>query len=251
MSPMATSWIAFGFIFGGSLLGMFLRSRLPESHLSTDSKDVLKLAMGVLGTMSGLVLALLINSAKTSHDAQNGEMMQMAADFISLDRVLDHYGPQTKGARDLLRTTVAQGLGQFEGQNNRAFLDSTATRAGADNFLETIQQLQPQNDYQKALHAQAIQIASEAGRMRSILLEQTQGSIPMPFLVVLVFWLTVIFTGFGLFAHPNPTVVGVLLLSSLSIAAAIFLVMELDRPFEGLIQISDAPLRNAVAHMGK
>jgi Protein of unknown function (DUF4239) len=253
MSPMAISWTAFGCIFGGALLGMLLRSRLPENHLSSDSKDVIKLTMGVLGTMAALVLALLISSAKSSHDTQSSEMMQMAADFISLDRVLVHYGPQTKEAREQLRAVVVHGLGQFEGVNNNrtATLDSSAVRAGAESFVEKIQQLQPQNDYQRSLQAQAIQISGEAGRMRSLLLEQTQGTIPMPFLVVLIFWLTVIFMGFGLFAQPNPTIVGVLLLSSLSIAAAIFLILELDRPFEGLIQISDAPLRNAVAHLGK
>ena len=110
MGPMAISWIAFGCIFGGALLGMVLRSRLLESHLSSDSKDVIKLAMCVLGTMEALVLALLINSAKTSHDTQSGEMMQMAADFISLDRVMADYGPQTKEARQRLRALVAPDL---------------------------------------------------------------------------------------------------------------------------------------------
>jgi len=253
MSPMAISWIAFGCIFGGALLGMVLRSRLPENHLTPDSKDVLKLAMGVLGTMAALVLALLINSAKTSHDTQSGEMMQMAADFISLDRVTADYGPQTKEARERLRALVAVGLGEFGGSsdNRTATLDSSATRAGVESFVEKIQQLQRQNDYQRSLHAQAIQFGGDAARIRSLLLEQTQGGIPKPFLVVLIFWLTVIFMGFGVFAQPNPTIVGVLLLSSLSIAAAIFLVLELDMPFEGLMRISDAPLRNALAHLGK
>jgi hypothetical protein len=252
VSPIEISWIVFACIFGGATLGMFLRSRLPENHLNSDSKDVIKLAMGVLGTMAALVLALLINSAKSSHDVQSGEITQMAADFILLDRVLAHYGPEGDEARGLLRTAVAGAIDDtWRGRDYRSNLDSRTTRARADSFFEKIQQLQPRNDYQRSLNAQALQICSELGRLRSLLLEQTQGSIPMPFLIVLVFWLTVIFTGFGLFSRPNPTVVGVLLLSSISIAGAIFLVLELDRPFEGLIQISNAPLRNAVAHLGK
>jgi hypothetical protein len=96
-----------------------------------------------------------------------------------------------------------------------------------------------------------MQISADLGRTRSLLLEQTGGSIPMPFLVVLVFWFTVIFITFGLFAPPNATVIAVLLVCALSVAGAIFLILELDRPFEGLIQISDAPLRSALARLGQ
>jgi len=96
-----------------------------------------------------------------------------------------------------------------------------------------------------------MQLSAELSRLRSLLLEQTGGSIPMPFLVVLVFWLAMLFTSFGLFAPSNATVIGILLVCALSVAGAIFLVLEMDRPFEGLIQISSAPLHNALAHLGK
>ena len=253
MSPIVISTIVFVCIFGGAMLGMLLRSGLPESHLSSDSKDVIKLAMGVLGTMAALVLALLINSAKGSFDTQSGEVTRMAADFISLDRVLAHYGPETSEARGLLRVTVTQGMIEIWPQHRyrSASLDSNGARASANRFFEKIQQFKPQGDYQRSLHAQAIQICGELVGLRSMLLEQTHGSIPMPFMVVLIFWLTVIFGGFGLFAPSNPTVVSFLLLSSLSIAGAIFLILELDRPFQGLLQISDQPLRNAMVYLGK
>src|SRR5579863_1555415 len=99
---MAISWIVFGCVFGAVLLGMYLRSVVPEHHLSADSKEVVKLGMGLIATMSALVLALLIASARNSHDTQNGEVIQMSADFIQLDRVLAHYGPETKEARAML-----------------------------------------------------------------------------------------------------------------------------------------------------
>lgn len=252
MSPMTISWIVFGCVFGGSLAGMLIHRIVPEHHLGADSKDVMKLAMGVLATMSALVLALLISSAKTSHDTQSNEITQMAADFIQLDRVLAHYGPETKDARALLYATVAQGLGQAQSVSGHSqALDSAATTSSADSFFEKIQQLQPRSDFQRSLYAQAMQISAELSRNRSLLLEQTAGSIPMPFLVVLIFWLSMLFTGFGIFAPSNSTVIGVLLVCALSIAGAIFLILEMDRPFEGLIQISSAPLRNALAHLGK
>jgi hypothetical protein len=253
MSPMAISWIAFGCVFGGALLGMLFRRIVPERHLNADSKDVIKLGMGLIATMSALVLALLISSAKASHDTQSNELTQMAADFIQLDRVLAHYGPETKGARALLYATVAQGLGQPQSAKtyHSGILDAQATTAGANSFFEKIQLLEPRSDYQRSLFAQAMQLCAELSRNRSLLLEQTGGSIPMPFLVVLVFWLAMLFTSFGLFAPSNATVVGVLLVCALSVAGAIFLVLEMDRPFEGLIQISSAPLHNALTHLNK
>jgi hypothetical protein len=253
VSPMAISWIAFGCVFGGALAGMLIRRIVPEHHLGTDSKDVIKLAMGLLATMSALVLALLISSAKTSHDTQSTEVTQMAADFIQLDRVLAHYGPQTSDARALLYATVAQGLSQTQSGNSyhSRQLDAPVTTASANSFFEKIQQLEPRSDFQRSLYAQAMQIGAELGRLRSLLLEQTGGSIPMPFLVVLIFWLAMLFASFGLFAPSNATVVGVLLICAISVAGAIFLVLEMDRPFEGLIQISGAPLHNALAHLGK
>ena len=107
MSAIGIGLIVLVCVFGGSILGMFLHTILPEQHLSADSKDVIKLGMGLIATMSALVLALLTNSAKGSFDTQRNELTQMSASIILLDRVLAHYGPETKDARDLLKGTVA------------------------------------------------------------------------------------------------------------------------------------------------
>jgi len=202
---MAISWIAFACLFGGALFGMLLRRILPEHHLTADSKNVVKLGMDLIGTMSALVLALLIASAKTSYDTQRNEVTQMSADIVQLDRVLAHYGPQAKEARNLERSVVMVGLDTI--WSDRAFrsekLDSRTMRAEADDFYEGIQKLLPQDNFQRSLQAQALQISAEVGRIRSLLLEQTGGSIPMPFLGVLIFWLAMIFASFGLFAPPK------------------------------------------------
>src|SRR5215470_3938357 len=113
MSAIAIGSIVFACVFGGALLGMLLRGLLPDRHLSADSKDVVRLGMGLLATMAALVLGLLIASAKGSYDTQRGEVTQMAANVVLLDRVLAHYGPESKDARDLLRRYVAQVLEQM------------------------------------------------------------------------------------------------------------------------------------------
>ena len=251
MSPIVISWIIFGCVFGGALLGMLLRKLLPEHHLDADSKSVVNLGMALIATMSALVLGLLIASAKSSFDAQRSEFIQMSANVIQLDRILARYGPETEEARDVLRR-AALSLDQnwSEDASRSAKLDSSATRAAGASFYEKIQELAPSNDFQRSLQGQALQTALDLGKARSLLLEQTGSSIPTPFLVVLVFWLAVIFISFGLFAPYNATVITTLLVCALSVSGAIFLILELDSPFAGLLQISDIPLRDAIAHLG-
>jgi hypothetical protein len=230
---------------------MLLRNLLPAHHLDGDSKDVVRLGMALIATMSALVLGLLIASAKSSYDAQRGEFIQMSVDAIQLDRILARYGPETKEARDVLRRT-ALSLDQnwSEGNSRSAKLDSAETRAGGASFYEKIQELGPHNDFQRSLQGQALQLALDLGRTRSLLLQQTGSSIPTPFLVVLVFWLAIIFISFGLSAPHNGTVMATLFVCAVSVSAAIFLILELDSPFTGLLQISDVPLRNALALLG-
>ena len=252
MSAMTISWIVFACVFAGALLGITLRRLLPEHHLNDDSKDVVKLGMGLIATMAALVLALLIASAKSSHDMQSTEITEMSADFILLDRTLARYGEETKDIRSSIPVTISNVLSQtWSADAYRTENLDRAIGAGADTFYEKIRQLEPRGDFQHAMYAQTLKISMELGRKRSLLLEQTGNSIAMPFLIVLVFWLTLIFASFGLFAPTNPTVIGVLLACALSVAGAIFLILELDRPFQGLLQISSAPLRSALVHLGK
>src|SRR5208337_929711 len=121
----------------------------------------------------------------------------------------------------------------------------------AEAFYDKIQALSPQNELQRLLQGQAVKMSVDIGQARWLLFEQGGRSIPMPFLVLLIFWVTVIFLSFGLFAPNNATVIATLFLCALSVSGAIFLIMELDHPFGGLVQISSAPLSSAMAHIGK
>jgi hypothetical protein len=227
---------------------MFLRVALPEGQLSTDSKDLVKLGMGLIGTMAAVLLGLLIASAKSSYDTRRSELTQMSANLILLDRVMAHYGSEAKEARDLLRQSVDQALGRVWAEKSRRPPPLTA---GSEALYDKIQQLSPQNETQRSLQAQALRLSTDLGQMRWLMFEQTDRTIPMPFLVALVFWLTVTFVSFGLFAPSNATVITTLLVCSLSVSGAIFLILELDRPYEGLIHISSAPLRQALAQLGR
>src|SRR5258707_15332996 len=110
MNPIGVGAIVLVCVFGGAMLGMVIHTLLPEHHLNSESKDVIKLGMGLIATMSALVLALLTNSAKGSYDTQRNEITQLSANILLLDRVLAHYGPETKEARALLAQTAGNML---------------------------------------------------------------------------------------------------------------------------------------------
>lgn len=247
---MCIGGIVFACVVGGALTGMALRLILPEHHLNTDSKDLIKMGTGLTATMAALVLALLIASAKSSFDAQKNEVTQISANVILLDRVLVHFGPETKAARDLLRRYVARAHYQMWPESSSRPAESEPTAALGEKFYDEVQQLSPKNEAQRSLQTQALKMTIDLGQTRWLLFEQSGSSIPMPFLVLLVFWVTIIFLSFGLFAPPNATVIATLFLCALSVSGAIFLILELDRPFTGLLQVSDAPMRNAITHLG-
>ena len=253
MSAMAIVWIVFGCVFGGALAGMVLRRALPEHHLSQDSKDVVKLGAGLIATMAALVLSLLISSAKSSFDLMDSELVQNAARAISLDRALADYGPETKEIRDLLKRSYAARIQLlFPGDKSEgATLDSPEQVVRTENIRAKLWDLSLQNDAQRGLRSQALEISGEMSTTRWLLLLQKDKPIPMTLLIVLVSWLAIIFAAFGLFAPRNAMVVAALFVCALSVSGAILLILEMNSPFAGLMKVSSAPMRDALAHLGQ
>jgi hypothetical protein len=249
MTSMAIGWIVFACIFGGALLGVILRSRLPEHHLDSESKELVKVGMGLIATMSALVLGLLVASAKSSFDTQRSELAQMAANVILLDRVLAHYGPESKECRELVRAFVVITHGRF--WPDEAPVPPNQSPFTSEVLYDKIQDLTPKNESQRTLQAQAIKTCIDIAQTRWLLFAQRNSSIPTPFPVMLVFWLTVLFASFSLFAPPHATTIATLLVCALSVSGAIYLILELDRPFDGLVRVSSLPLRNALEQLGQ
>jgi Protein of unknown function (DUF4239) len=249
MTPLLISCIVFGLVFAGAILGMVLQRRLPEDHIGERSKDIVRLAMGVIATMAALVLGLLIASAKSSYDAQSGELVHASAQIRQLDRLLSVYGPAASGARTQLRSTIERAIDQVWPSEDGGSTN-LASPPDVEDIFTVIANLQPQTNAQRFAQSKALEIATDLSQTRLLLYEQSGASVPFPFLVVLVFWLVIIFAAFGLFAPTNGTVLGTLFVSSLSVAGAVFLILELAQPFAGLMRLSSAPLRAAVAHMG-
>lgn len=254
MSPIAISLIAFAIIFGGTLLGMFLRTLLNEQHLSADSRDVMKLGTSTIATMAALVLSLLIGSAKGTFDTMNNGLKQAGLKILLLDRTMAQYGPETREARDILRRSVITIIQRiWPADKNTVVLDKVVqTGSRIENLEEKLRQLSPRNDDQRRLQSQALQITDEMDQTRLLLIQQVgQRSFPMPLLALLVSWLTIIFLNFGLFTSRNTTVIAVLFVCALVAASSLFLILELDQPLGGVIKISSAPLLKALEYLGR
>jgi hypothetical protein len=249
VSALNLSLIAFAFIFGGALLGMLLR--VPEPHLTADSKDVVRLGTGVVATLAALVVSLLIASAQSSFQTRSNQIRQITANVILLDNLLARSGPQAQPLRPLLRSGVKTLVERIWREQNSSAAKATPFEAStqSDLFFDKLLELAPANDGERVVQGRAIQLWIDLAQTR-VLFAQTDSAIPMPFLAVLVFWLAAIFVSFGLFARPNPIVVGALIVCAISAASAIFLILELGHPFSGLMGISSAPLSNALVPLG-
>ena len=253
MSSITIALFAFICIFGGVLLGMVLRAFLPEHHLSSDSRDLVKMGTGMIATMAALVLGLLIASAKGTFDTMTNELRQTGSKIMLLDRTMAQYGPETREARDFLRRSVISALQRiWPEETNKMVIEKVGqSRNDIEVFQDRLHQLSPRNEEQRWLQSQALQLSADLAGARALMSEQVgQSALPIPFLVMLVFWLTIIFASFGLFAPRNATVIIVLFVCALSAAASLFMIAELDQPYAGMIKLSSAPLRNALAHLG-
>ena len=253
MNSISIALVSATCIFSGALIGLGLQRLLPGHHLSKETQDIVKLSAGTIATLTALVLGLLVSSAKNSFDTMNNGIVQSSAKIILLDRALARYGPETKAAREQLKRVIAAGIEMVWPTEKTGVPALTAVERanGMELLQDKLNELTPQNDTQRRALAQAQQIAGDVSQTRWLLIEQEQNQLPLPLLVILVFWLALLFVSFGLFSPSNITALTVLFLGACAISAAIFLVLELDRPLEGFIKVSSAPLRNALQHINQ
>jgi len=242
-----------GAVFAGALLGMGLQRLLPSHHLSKEMQDLVKLSAGTIATLTALVLGLLVSSAKSSFDAINSGIVQGGANVIFLDRTLARYGPETAAVREQLKRTVATGIETVWPAEKTGVpgLSALERGKGMETVQDALSEVTPKTDVQRTILTQAQQLAFSLTQSRWLLIEETHSQLPPALLAILVFWLVLLFVSFGLFSPQNPTAHAVLLIGACAISAAIFLVLELNQPFDGFIKVSSTPLRNALQHLGQ
>jgi hypothetical protein len=248
MSALAIALLVFAGSFAAALLGVALR--LPRHHLAEDSRDVVKGVMELVAALTALVLGLLIASAQDANRTLGDRLDEMAANLVELDGTLAHYGPEAAPARALLRRAMHAEIERVWPQSRAPEgIEAPGLRQESDDFLAIIGRLSPQTEAQRYGQQRAMQLTATFPRMRTLIVSQTKNGLPGPFLAVLVFWAAALFFGFGLFARFNAAVLIALAVGALSVAGAMYLILELNRPFDGLMRVSEAPLRYALSQM--
>ena len=250
MHSVLISLVVFGCTFAGALFGMFLHTTLPDEHLQITTTDVVKLATGLVVTMTGLVLGMLVSSSLTFYNTQYQEIQDLSVKLILTDRILSAYGDETREIRADLRDMVATAVNRIW-HEDRSMRSDLKPQQTFENVYVDLQALSPKNEQQRSNREEAL------GLMRAIyetrwrmFVESSGNSFSTPLLTILISWLTVIFIGFGLLAKRNATLIGTLVVCSMAVSAAIFIIEEMYDPYEGLFRVSAAPVRTVLEQIG-
>ena len=255
MSAVIVGSVAFACLFGGALLGIRLRRSLPGHHLADDSRHLLEIGLGIIGTMAGLVLGLLVASASGAYNTQRAELVDVSSKIVVLDRLLAHYGPEANAPRTTLRLVVQRVLDQTWPKEGAGGPRVDPRAARGEVLLDQLEELPATNDRQRSLKAAALGLAMNLAQTRWLMYEQADQSISGALLVLLVFWFTITFIGFGLFAPSNTTVIVALGLCALAVSGAIFITMEMYTPFQGIVRAIECAIARrpdatrALAHL--
>jgi hypothetical protein len=247
MNSVPISAIIITILFGAALITMFIARFLPEHHLSPETKSVVSVSVAVVGTLSALVVGLLISTANSSFIAKAQDVADISANVIRLDRLMQRFGLQAQDGRVLLRHYTAAELQDLfpENSDEAPNMQNMATVSMLEELQNKIVAFVPANDIQRWLQTQSLQ------RTTAIIaahwqLAQGVESTPRPLLLLVLFWFVIIFASFGLFAPFNATSIVAIFLCSVGVGSAIRIITELQEPFGGLIRISNTSLTHAL-----
>ena len=205
----------------------------------------------MIATMAALVLGLMVSSAKGTFDKVNDGLIQSAANFANLDRIMDQYGPETDEAREQLRRSLVARIERIRPKTSEGGISAEELSTDMETVGDMLRRLTPQDESQRNLKARALQVHGESMSLRWSLIHQAYASIPTIFLVVLVFWFTLLFGVLTLLSPGNAMVTAVMFLCALSVTGGIVLTLDMNRPFEGFVKVSSAPLENALKALGR
>ncbi len=246
-TDLQVSVAIFGCIFGAAIAGMLLRPFLRDYHLTDNSKDILKAARGIVVGLTALTLGLLVASSHSSFETKAKELKTQATNAILLDRVLTDFGARANPAKAELREVLLNEIKRID----QAALPGVDVRkqiggASMEGLRPELLKLGQGSQHDAWLKTTALTLGQDILASRWRVYEELSSSIQWPLVYMLVFWLVGIFFSLGLVAPNNLIATGGLLVSSTALAGAVFLMLEMDTPYEGLITISTQPLQSAI-----
>jgi hypothetical protein len=255
MQPLVVATALSAGCLAAGLAGLVLRSRLAEHHLDSESRAVVTNITGLIAAMSALLLGLLVANAQSSYNTASDEVDQMAANLVELDRTLSAFGPAAADARALLRRVAATEIDRIwppdVGTSSREALDPAGMDQARLQFGSMVDGLPTQTEVQRNLQRHILDLLWANTRTRVLVFNQVNNDLPVPIVLVASSWLVTLFLAFGLLARFNAVVVIALIIGAASVGGAMFLVLELNRPFGGIMQISDDSMRAALRLMGR
>ena len=241
--------LVFAVLAAAALLSLWLSPHLPEHYRSEETISNLRFGMGVIATTTAVVLGLLISGVKGHFDIANRDVQGLGADLIVLDRTLRFYGPDAAHARDLLAHYTERVLeGTFPSNGHAPTIDDQVAEDLLNQTEQAILSLQP-DPQEPNFKEQALTGVRSIVRRRQALIAESGSAVSLPIVMVLTIWLGLIFASFGYNAPRNGMMVIILLVCAASVASAIFLILEIDRPVSGLIVVSSEPIQHALSVM--
>lgn len=249
MTPLFASIAAFVLMLLGAFAAVQLRRVLSDQHFTEDAKDIVRLSASLMATLAALVLSLLISSANSAYDAQRRELREIVANAVLLDSLLEEFGPQARPQRVKLREmadSLADSIWRHPGQEQvreRGFVSGDQ----ALRFHQLLRALPATDDRQRELRSQALQMSLAGAQVRYVLYESHHNDFPVPFLVILIGWLAALFMSFCLFTPPNRIAIAALVILALSTSSALFMLLELSNPFDGLLSLPKSTIAGALA----
>lgn len=250
MNDLQIALVVFACLAAASLGAMLVTPVLPERHRSEETGAVVRLIANIFVVMTSLVFGLMINSARNTYATIDASVHEFGTNIILIDRSLRNYGINARDARESLRAYLNEAIANPARVDDATAARSDTAGAALDAFGNALMAIRPGDEYHADLLADIREQYRRLYEQRWSIVEQSEGGIPMPLIVMLVAWLVLIFGSFGYRAPANRVVVASFLLASALLAGAFYLVLNMDVPFSGPIQISDVPLRRALDQMG-
>jgi len=254
LSAILLTFIIFAFICAGMLLGVVLRSLLPERHLSEESRNMVTIGMGIVATMAAIATGLFVQGAQENFRDQRSGIIEMGAKIVLIDKLLKDYGPEADAARAVLRDGVGRTREQLWPEDGSTGAEMESDEARSETLYYSILSLKPATDAQRSIQGEAASLSYDLAEGRAALIMAQTRVAPGAFLFVIgviVFWFVSIFFSFGLYAPTNATVVSTLVVAALAVALALFIIMELNTPFKGLLRMPSGPIVEALAHISR
>lgn len=235
----------------GAIVGHLFARSLPDHHLTPEARQTVSVSIAVVGTLSALVLGLLLSSANRSFSDRQDSVVKLATQMIQSYDLLTRFGPEANEARSRLRTWGESKHRQLFPAAGGQVPGDAEVYVLLEQAQEALLALKPRDDRQRWLQSQALQISSAIVETRWLLEERPEGNIPDLFVYLVVFWLTLVFTSFGLCSPTNGTALTIVVLCSFAVSSGIMMILELDTPLTGVLHISDRAMWDALAHMAR